>query len=80
MTINLRSRTGLFRSEPIKVTVLNKKGNDEDQNGQGTQVRRVHLCFLGRRSKTRWDKDKYVAVECWVYTYHCKTSKDRQDE
>jgi hypothetical protein len=63
MIISLQLRTGLFCSQAIEVTVLNKKGNDENQNGQSTQVRKGHLHFLSSRSKTRWEEDECVAIK-----------------
>ena len=56
ITISLRLRTRLLRSQAIEVAMLNKKRNDEDQNGHGTQVRNGHLYFLDCRSKTRCEE------------------------
>ena len=52
MAVCLQARTRVLNSQTIKVTVLNEKRDDEDQNGKRAQVGRSHLLFLRRRLQT----------------------------
>jgi hypothetical protein len=52
MLVGLQARTRVLNSQTIKVTVLNEKRDDEDQNGKRAQVGRSHLLLLRRGLQT----------------------------
>jgi hypothetical protein len=49
MAAHLQTRTRVLSPQTVKATVFNEKRDDEDQNGECTQVSRRHLLFLCRR-------------------------------